>query len=80
MENLILHIYESGKSKPEQIVNIRFSQLQIAQRLMPVKLKKSLERVGIDINILSQLSDKNFSKGVLIEVESNQEKLVISVE
>ena len=80
MENLILHIYESGKSKPEQIVNIRFSQLQIAQRLMPVKLKESLERVGIDINILSQLSDKNFSKGVLIVVESNQEKLVISVE
>ena len=80
MEKLILHIYESGKSKPEQIVSIRFSQLQIAQRLMPVKLKESLGRVGIYINILSQLSGKNFSKGVLIEVESNQEKLVISVE
>jgi len=80
MENLILHIYEPGKSKPEQTVILRFSQLQTAQRLMPVKLNESLERVGIDINILSQLSEKNFSKGVLIEVESNQEKLVISVE
>ncbi len=80
MEKLILHMYESGKSKPEKTAIIRFSQLQIAQRLMPVKLKESLEREGIDINILRQLSDKNFSKGLLIEVESNQEKLVISVE
>ena len=80
MEKLIFHMYEFGKSKPEKTVIIRFSQLQIAQRLMPIKLKEFLEREGIDINILSQLSDKNFSKGVLIEVESNQEKLAISVE
>jgi len=72
MEKLILHIYEPGKSKSEQTVILRFSQLQTAQRLMPIKLKESLERVGIDINVLGQLSGKNFSKGVLIEVESNQ--------
>ena len=80
MENLIFHIYESGKSKPEKTVIMRFSQLQIAQKLMPVELRESLDREGIDINVLNHQTSKNFSKGVLIEVESDQEKLIISVE
>lgn len=80
MKNLKLHLYESGKSKPEKGVIMRFSQLKIAQKLLPVKLKESLHREGIDINVLDHPSSKNFSKGMLIEVELNQGKLIISVE
>jgi len=35
---------------------------------------------GININVISQLSGRNFPKRSLIEVESKEEKLVFSVE
>ena len=80
MEKLILHMYESGKSKPDKIVTIPLSQLQISQQLMPTKMKAVLDREGINIDIIGQLSSKNFPKGSLIEIESNQIRLIISVE
>ena len=58
MEKLILHMYESGKSKQDKIVTIPLSQLEIAPYLMPTKMKAVLQGEGIDINILSDLSGK----------------------
>ena len=80
MENLKIHLYETGKSKPESIITIPLTALHIAQPLMPSRAKESLEREGIDIGRLSELASKKGPKGTLIEIESVKEKLVISID
>ncbi len=80
MENLKIHIFESGKSKPDQAITIPLSKLNVGKQLLPAKAKTCLEKEGIDISNLSELTGKSISKGALIQVESSKEKLVISVE
>jgi hypothetical protein len=80
MENLKIHIFESGKSKPDQVITIPLSRLDLGKTLLPTKVKASLEMEGIDISSLGELAGKKITKGTLIEVESGKEKLVISVE
>jgi hypothetical protein len=80
MENLKIHLFESGKSKPNQVITIPLSKLNVGKQLLPTKAKTALEKEGIDIGQLSDLTSKNISKGALIEVESGKEKLVIAVE
>jgi hypothetical protein len=80
METLKIHIYESGKSKPDQVITIPLSKLNVGKKLIPTKAKTSLGKEGIDISRLGELAGKSISKGVLIEVESGNEKIVISVE
>ena len=80
MENLIIEIFETGKSKPDQAITIPLSKLNVGKQLLPTKAKTTLEREGIDISNLSELKGKSIAKGALIEVESGKEKLVISVE
>ena len=80
MENLKIHIFESGKSKPDQVITIPLSKLDLGKQLLPTKAKASLEKEGLDISTLSKLAGKKITKGTLIEVESGKEKLVISIE
>jgi hypothetical protein len=80
METLKIEIFESGKSKPDQAITIPLSKLNVGKQLLPTKTKTILEKEGIDISNLSELTGKSISKGSLIEVESGKEKLVISVE
>jgi hypothetical protein len=80
METLKIHIFESGKAIPDQVITIPLSKLNVGKQLLPAKAKTCLEKEGIDISNLSELTGKSISKGALIEVESGEEKLVISVE
>ena len=80
MENLKIHLFESGKSKPDQVVTIPLSKLNVGQQLLPAKAKTALEKESIDIGQLSKLTGKSISKGALIEIESGKEKIVIAVE
>jgi hypothetical protein len=80
METLKIHIFESGRSKPDQVITIPLSRLDLGKKLLPTKAKASLEKEGIDISTLGELAGKIITKGTLIEVESGKEKLVISVE
>ena len=80
MENLKIHLFDSGKPKPDQVITIPLSKLNIGKQLLPAKAKTSLEKEGIDISKLSDLTSKNIAKGPLIEVESDKEKLIIAVE
>ena len=80
MENLKIHIFESGKSKPDQVITIPLSKLDLGKQLLPTKAKASLEKEGLGISTLGELAGKNITKGTLIEVESGKEKLVISIE
>ena len=80
MENLRIHVFEAGKTKPETIITIPLNVLNIAQDLIPSRMKQSLEKEGIDINKLGGLSTKKSPKGTLIEIETPKEKLVISID
>jgi hypothetical protein len=80
MENLIIKIYDSGKAKPDQVITIPISKINIGKQLLPEKAKTILAREGIDISKLTELANKSISKGSLIEIESGQEKIVISID
>ena len=80
MENLIIKIYDSGKAKPDQMITIPISKINIEKQLLPEKAKKILNREGIDISKLSELANKNIAKGSVIEIETGKEKIEISVD
>jgi len=80
MENLIIKIYDSGKPKPDQMITIPISKINIGKQLLPEKAKTILGREGIDISKLTELANKNISKGSLIEIDSGKEKIIISVD
>ncbi len=80
MENLIIKIFETAKSKPDQVITIPIAKLNIGRQLLPEKAKSLLGREAIDISKVGELACKNISKGSLIEIESGKEKIEISVE
>ena len=80
MENLIIKIFETAKSKPDQVITVPLSKLNIGKQLLPVKAKSLLDRESIDITKVGELVSKNISKGSLIEIETGKEKIEISVE
>ena len=80
MENLTIRIYDSGKAKPDQVITIPLSKINIGKQLLPEKAKTILRREGIDISMLSELANKNISKGPLIEIESVKDRIVISID
>jgi hypothetical protein len=80
MDHLIIKIYDSGKSKPDQAITIPLSKLNISIQLLPEKAKTLLNREGIDISGLSELANKKISRGSLIEIETDKEKIIISVD
>ncbi len=80
MENLIIKIFDSAKSKPDQVITIPLSKINIGKQLLPVKAKNLLDKEAIDISKVSDLSNKNISKGSLIEIDSGKEKIIISVD
>ena len=80
MEKIIIKIYDSGKAKPDQMITIPISKINIGKQLLPEKAKTILGREGIDISKLTELANKSISKGSLIEIESGKEKIVISID
>ena len=80
MQTLKIHIYKPGKPEPETRITIPLSVLHISEKLLPSKVKNSLDTEGINLNELSGLFAKQGPKGTLIEVENLSEKIVIIVE
>jgi len=64
----------------EKTVTIPLSKLEIAKQYLPTEAKILLRKEGINISSLGELVNKNIGKGTMIEVESGNEKIVISVE
>jgi hypothetical protein len=80
MQNIKIHKYESDRAKPEKIVTIPISKLDIAQQLIPTDVNTILKREGIDIKKIDDLSGKNIAKGQLIEIQTGKEKIIIEIE
>ncbi|MEE4355686.1 MAG: hypothetical protein V2I97_04405 [Desulfococcaceae bacterium] len=80
MQILKIDIYKPQKKEPDTRITIPLSSLSISEKLLPSRVKASLEREGIDLSELSVLFAKQGPKGTLIEVENAAEKIVISIE
>jgi len=80
MQTLKIDTYKPGKKDPESKITIPLSSLSISEKLLPSKMKSSLEREGINLSELSVLFAKQGPKGILIEIENITERLVISIE
>ena len=46
MENLIIKIFETAKSKPDQVITVPLSKLNIGKQLLPVKAKSYFTHPG----------------------------------
>ena len=80
MDTLRIKIYDLGKSEPEKAITIPISKINIGKQLLPEKAKTILRREGIDISKLADLANKKISKGSLIEIQSDKEKIVILID
>jgi len=77
---LKIHIYKPGKKEPDTKITLPLSSLHISEKLLPSRVKASLESEGINLSELSGLFAKDGPKGTLIEIENATEKLEIIVE
>ena len=80
MKELKVFVYMRQEAKPERTVTIPLSVIHVAIQLMPKKTRAALEKEGIDLMQCKELTKEKDIKGTLIEVETSNEKIVISVE
>ena len=81
MKNLKITFYKKPDDKPEEVITIPLSVLNFAAQLLPKKARVSLEREGITLMQCKEvlIEEKNLI-GMLIEIENQAERMVISVE
>ena len=80
MKNLRIEIYKPGQKEPEKTVTIPLTSLDISLKLMPQKIKSSLDSEGVDLTVCSDLTKEKNLRGVLIEIENPRERMAISAE
>ena len=81
MDSLKIEVYKSkSEVKAECTVNIPLKFLDVSTALLPRKLKDILKRESIEIEPCKSLIKNKDVKGTLIEIESPNERMVISVE
>ncbi|PIF02861.1 MAG: hypothetical protein CR990_00380 [Desulfococcus sp.] len=80
MQTLKIDIYKPGKNDPETKIKVPLANLSISEKLLPARVKSSLSREGMDLTELAPFFAKQGPKGVLIEVETMEERMVISIE
>ena len=80
MQTLKIDFYKPGKNDPESRIRLPLASLNVSEKLLPSKAKASLSREGIDLSELSGMFAKQGPKGILIEVENIEERIVISIE
>ncbi len=80
MKSLKIEVQKPGQKEPEKKVTIPLTSLHIGLKLMPKKIKSSLEAEGIDLTRCGELNKEKDLRGALIAIERAGEKLMISAE
>jgi len=80
VKNLKIDVQKPGQKEPEKTVTIPLTTLHIGLKLMPKKIKASLEAEGVDLAGCGELTKEKDLRGTLIEIERAGEKLAISIE
>ena len=79
-KSLQIQFFSSGKATQDLRVSIPLSMVNLAARLLPVRVKLFLENEGIDIAPVAEMPSIQKHNGELIEIESADGKMVILVE
>ena len=82
MADLKIKIFKSGATDPETTVTIPSGVLKMASKFIPKQAAAALQRRGINLDELVQLSQRPDTQGTLIEVEEPKkgERIVITIE
>ena len=81
MKNLKIQIYNSRQdTKPEASITIPLSVIHLGLKLLPKKIRLTMEKEGIDLIQCNEFTKEKDLKGDLIEIENPNEKIVISLE
>lgn len=81
MKNLKIQIYNSRQdTKPETSITIPLSVIHLGLKLLPKKIRLTMEKEGIDLIQCNEFTKEKDLKGDLIEIENPNEKIVISLE
>lgn len=81
MRNSIkIQMFNPGKADAELSVAVPLPMITLASQILPVRVKLFLENTGIDIRSAAELPAIQEWKGELIQIESPEGKVAISVE
>ena len=79
-QNLVIRIGKPGNKKTETTITIPVSTFQISEKLLPRKAREFLDTEGIVLSELSNLLPQQDLKEMLIDIETTDTKLSISLE
>ena len=82
MADLKIRVFEGSDSQPKTTVTVPGAVLKTASKLIPKQAMDALQKQGIDIAELVNLSERPDARGTLVEVEEHKkhERVVIALE
>ena len=82
MVKLKIRIYNSHETEPRTTISVPLVMLRFASRFIPMQLRDSLAKKGIDVDVIAELAKSEDVRGTLVEVEEHKknERTVISIE
>ncbi len=79
VDTLIIEMNLVGKANTETKTTIPLSAFHISMKLLPQQMRTYLDKEGIDLAGFYEQISRVTTKATLIEIESRDERLVISV-
>ena len=82
MIKLKIRIYENDETDPRTTISVPLGMLRFVSRFIPLSLKASLAKKGIDVELIGDLAKSEEIRGTLVEIEEHKkrEKTIISIE
>ncbi len=80
MQSLRILLSKPGQEKAEKIISIPITVLHVGLDLLPKKIRFLLDKEGIDLSRCRELTKEKGLKGTLIEMETGEERVVISLD
>ena len=79
MKNLSILIYENDETEPTTKVRIPLTLMKIANKLVPERINKELQKEDIDLKQILSAIDELEDIGTILEVENKDEKIIIAI-
>ena len=80
MKELHISIYKGDVSYPTTAIKIPLTALKIVNALIPKIVKEKVLGEGIDLKEIIKATETEGASGKLVEIQSKDERIVISVE
>jgi hypothetical protein len=80
MKNLSILIYENDETEPTTKVRIPLTLMKIANKLVPERINKELQKEDIDLKQILSAIDELEDIGTILEVENKDEKIIIAID